>query len=80
MRIARELHPSANSVGTRLFVFPQSENMTSGDACRSVLIAACAEKVYTPYDCRAGREDAGRSKPHRIAQPPSFPAWRRAIL
>jgi hypothetical protein len=39
-----------------------------------------ADKVYTPYRCRTGREDAGRSEPHRIAQPPSFPVWRRALL
>jgi hypothetical protein len=38
------------------------------------------KKVYTPYGYKAGREDAGRLQPHKIAQPPSFPAWRRAIL
>jgi len=37
-------------------------------------------RVYTPSSCTAGREDSGRSKPHRIAQPPSFPARRRALL
>jgi hypothetical protein len=54
--------------------------MTGGGARRSMLIAARQEKVYTPYDCTAGREDAGRSKPHRIAQPPFIPAQRRAFL
>jgi hypothetical protein len=38
------------------------------------------KKVYTPYRCRAGREDAGRLEPLRIAQPPFLPAYRRALL
>jgi hypothetical protein len=37
-----------------------ADKLTSGGASRSVLIAAFAQKVYTPYGCRAGREDAGR--------------------
>src|SRR5215203_2617704 len=37
-------------------------------------------RVYTPSSCTAGREDSGRSKPHRIAQPPFSPACRRTLL
>ena len=84
--LQRVPHHIARAVGTSAVRSrPQAEMLTSRRRRRADLLTCCkfegsAEKVYTPYGCRAGREDAGRSKPHRIAQPPPFPAWCRASL